>query len=378
MKSKCKLIPCWILGVAALIIVSILSILAWDYLPPIRDRFYKLTKYRSYPNNTATASSTPNEIVVDKKLGYRLPPAKHVLPAAKWVPQSYNNCGPATTSMILQYFGHNVSQTVTKAALRSNPTDSNVFTYEIQAYLKQYDLESKLFFNGSNERLKTLIANGFYIMVEDWLHPNEDIGHNTIIRGYDDSLGVFISDDSYIGVNITYRYEEFDQAMWRPFNREYLPIYQKDQEKLLKAIIGDDWEEKPMYERAIAQSLAEIKKNQNDLYAWFNLGSSYFGAGNLEQAKLAYEKARFIGWPRRMLWYQYQPIQVYNGLGEYQKALDLTAEGLKGNDTFAELHYEVAVAYRGLGNLERAKAEVNKALELYPNYAPAKTLQSQL
>jgi hypothetical protein len=38
------------------------------------------------------------------------PGERALLPGATWVPQTFNNCGPATTSMILQYFGHTVSQ----------------------------------------------------------------------------------------------------------------------------------------------------------------------------------------------------------------------------------------------------------------------------
>ena len=87
--------------------------------------------------------------------------------------------------------------------------------------------------------IKRLIANGFYVMAEDWLHPNEDIGHVTILRGYDDGEGVFIADDSYLGNNIVYKYEEFDQTQWKPFNREYLPLYLPDQEKKLRDLIAE-------------------------------------------------------------------------------------------------------------------------------------------
>src|SRR5687767_3807702 len=74
------------------------------------------------------------------------PGVRALLPGAKWVPQSFNNCGPATTSMLLQYFGHNVDQNTTKAKLRTNADDKNVFTYEIQNYLKDdYNIDSKLF-----------------------------------------------------------------------------------------------------------------------------------------------------------------------------------------------------------------------------------------
>ena len=162
--------------------------------------------------------------------------------------------------------------------------------------------------------LKRLIANGFYVVVEDWLHPNEDIGHVTIIRGFDDEQGVLIADDSYIGVNVTYPYEQFSATQWKAFNYEYLPLYTPANEALLRAIIGDVWESEVMYTNAVSMAKREIAKNENDMHAWFNLGTSLYGLGEYLEAKQAFEKSRSIGWPKRMLWYQLQPIQVYNCL----------------------------------------------------------------
>jgi len=73
-----------------------------------------------------------------------------------------------------------------------------------------------------------------------------------------------------------------------------------------------------------------------------------------------------------MLWYQIQPVQTYNELGEYQKALELAQIGLAANDSFAELHLESAIAYKGLGNLDLARQEVDKALASAPNFQAAR------
>ena len=300
------------------------------------------------------------------------PAEKALLPGARWVPQTYNNCGPATTAMVLQYFGFSVSQEETKAHLRSNSDDKNVFTYEIASYMKNdYDVHSKLLYGGDINLLKKLLANGFYVVIEDWLHPNEDIGHTTIIRGYDDEQGVLIADDSFIGVNITYPYEEFVNSQWKAFNYEYLPVYKSGNEELLKAIVGDSWDEETMYQKAAAKARNEIAANDSDLYAWFNLGTSLYALKDYSKAKEAFEKSRSIGWPRRMLWYQIEPIQTYNQLGEFQKAIELSNIALSNNDSFAEAHLEKAIAYKGLGELEKARAELNSALNYYPNFKKA-------
>ena len=294
------------------ILIGLVAFLA-VYGSKVKDRLQIFLQNPTYVGIPADSSEAESKI--NLLLGYKPAGVRALLPGATWVPQTFNNCGPATISMLLQYFGFSVSQEETKAALRSNPTDTNVFSYEIADYLKNvYSIDSKLFYNGNINLLKTLLANGFYVMVEDWLHPNEDIGHTTILRGYDDEKGVFISDDSFIGVNITYKYDIFDEGQWKPFNREYLVLYKKEQEPILKAIVGEDWDEKTMFRNAVKVNQKAVDNNPQDMYSWFNLGTSYYELGEYEKAKDAFEKSRNIGWPRRMLWYQIQPVQTYNQL----------------------------------------------------------------
>lgn len=320
------------------------------------------------PKGTRTFPTSPPQVSVEK---YNQPGTMVELPAAKWVPQTFNNCGPATTSMLLQYFGFNVGQDITKVALRTNPSDTNVFSYEISDYLRtEFGIGSKVMWNGNLQLVKTLLANGFYVMVEDWLHPNEDIGHNLIIRGYDDSEGVIITDDSYTGVGVKYKYEIFDDDQWKPFNREFMPVYKTEMEPLLRAIIGENWNEKTMHENSVKTNKAAVTSDPNDMYSWFNLGTSYYALGNYTEARVAFEKSRSIGWPKRMLWYQYQPVQTYNKLGEYQKAIEVAGLGLLNNDNYPEMHLELAVAYKGLNDNARAREEAEKAIKAAPNWKP--------
>jgi len=324
------------------------------------------------PEGNVIYTSPIDKMLKGQTIKPKEPGVKALLPGAKWVPQTFNNCGPATTSMVLQYFGFNVGQNETKAQLRTSPDDTNVFTYEMADYIrKDYGIESKLLYGGNVDLLKKLVANGFYVVVEDWLHPNEDIGHVTIIRGYDDEQGILIADDSFIGVNITYPYEQFTKTQWKAFNYEYLPVYKAGSEDLLKAIVGSSWDAKVMYQKTAQTARDEIAKDGGDMYAWFNLGTSLYSLKDYAGAKQAFERSRTIDWPRRMLWYQIQPIQTYNALKEYQKAIELADIALASNDSFAEAHLEKAIAYKGLGDIGRAREEANRTLFFYPNYKPA-------
>jgi len=300
---------------------------------------------------------------------------KVILKGATWVPQTYNNCGPATVSMALQHFGYTVDQETTKRALRTGDDDKNVFMYEVQNYLKSdYGVEYRLLYNGDEQKIKLLLSNGFYVMVEDWLHPGEDIGHFVIIRGYDDEKGVFIFDDSYLGNDTTHPYDAFVNAQWKPYNREYLVMYKPEQEQLAEKIIGDDWNETTMYQHAAVKAQAEIQQNPKDMYAYFNLGSSYFGLKEYDKAAKAYTASQSLGWPQRMLWYEIQPVQTMNELGRYDDAIKLADLGLWANDSFSELHFEKARAYKGLGQRDKAREEAEKTLLYSPNYEPAKEL----
>lgn len=282
---------------------------------------------------------------------YKKAPEYFVLPSSKWIPQTFNNCGPSATAMLLQHFGYNVTQEETKASLRTGDDDKNIFMYEISDYLRsEYGISSKIFYNGNLEVVKTLIANGFYVMAEDWMHPNEDIGHVIVITGYDDREGVLIADDSYIGVGVKYPYSQFDELQWKPFNREFMPVYKPEQEELVKAIIGENWNRETMYSGGVKTSTKENESNPNDMYAWFNLGMDYFGLGNYSKARDAFEKSRSLGWPSRMLWYQIEPVITYNKLGEYDKAIELANIGLAGNESFGELQKEKAFALESLSN----------------------------
>ncbi len=341
------------LVVVALYIAGFAGYLFLANKTSLLNEFYKpQNNLETTVNNVQEAAQEVLAAATLQKVEYKVAPESFSLPVSTWIPQTYNNCGPAATAMVLQHFGHNITQAETKANLRTGDDDKNIFMYEISDYLKEdFNIESKILINGDDQVIKTLIANGIYVMVEDWMHPNEDIGHVLILRGYDDVEGVFIGDDSFIGVGVKYPYGEFNETQWKVFNREYMPVYTRENEDLVKSIIGENWNEKTMYQNSVARNQKDTEANPNDMYAWFNLGTSHFYLGNYQEAKVAFETSRSLGWPNRMLWYQIEPIQNYNKLGEYKKAIELANIALAGNTTFYEVQDEKEVAVKALESL---------------------------
>lgn len=298
-------------------------------------------------------------------------PSRAVLPLMPFIAQTLNNCVPATISMALSTFDINVSQEVTRLALRTGHGDKNVFMYEAEEYLQnEHGLGSKLFYNGTDEILKRLLASGYYILIESIFEPGSDIGHNIILRGYDDEKGVFIITDTYAGPTIEMSYEQFAPT-WKAFNRDYIPVYKKEDSAKIRDIIGPDYNATNMYRSAIARNKIDVQKDPSDMYAWFNIGTSHYALGEYKEAEKAFDTSRKLGWPKRILWYQPQPVQTYNMVGRYETALELARSGLVANESYPELHYESAVALKGLGRIAEAKKEAEKTLSLDPDFTQA-------
>src|SRR3989344_446247 len=183
--------------------------------------------------------------------------------------QTFNNCGPATLSMMLSWYGKNVSQKELGDAMRpyqissGDNDDKTIFTYEFVEWARVYGLESIGKVNGDIELLKTFTANGIPVVVKTWLHVGDDIGHFRIVRGFDErgenlpaGSQVIIQDDSYEGPNKKISYFDF-LSMWQPFNYAYIIVYTPEQKGMVDTIIGEDSKEKVAWQNALTRAQKE-------------------------------------------------------------------------------------------------------------------------
>ncbi len=91
-----------------------------------------------------------------------------------------------------------------------------------------------------------------------------------------------------------------------------------------------------------------------------------------------FDEARNIGLPWRMLWYQFGPLEAYNAVGRYGETIALARATIdtKGpNDTYLpveEVYYYAGIAREALGETNNAIANYQTALQLNPNYTPAR------
>ncbi|MBN1992261.1 MAG: C39 family peptidase [Anaerolineae bacterium] len=288
--------------------------------------------------------------------------------AHQW--QTWNNCGPATLTMYMSYYGRPETQAEAAPALKPNRDDKNVSAHELAAYARTTGLEAIVRQGGTLEQLKRFLSNDIPVMAETWLvHEGDGLGHYRLITGYDDATGQFNTFDSLNGPDYKVSYEQF-AADWRVFNNLYIVVYAPAQADTVKSIIGADLDNTRMYERILAQAQAEVAANPNDAIAYFNQGEALTRLGRPQEAVVAFDRARQLGLHWRRLWYQFAPFEAYYAVGRYQDVLDLTAATLEGTGGLEEAYYYHGLALHATGQ-PGAEADFQAALEYNPLFTPA-------
>jgi tetratricopeptide (TPR) repeat protein len=325
------------------------------------------TQPASEPTATQTPTPTP-------------PPASVKLDAPQWEKEGPNNCGPATLTMYLRYYGWDGTQADITTVVKPNPDDRNVNVDELAYYVntKAGWLQVQFRVGMTLESVKRFVAAGVPVMIEEAFHdtqgywPNDDkwAGHYILITGYDDALQAFTTQDSYYGANRVVAYTTLD-ADWKAYNRVLIAVYLPDQADLVQSLFGRDWDEKTSREDALAAAQAETKANPNDNFAWFNVGTNQVYFEDYEDAAQAYDTARKLGLPQRMLRYQFGPFIAYFHTGRTDDLMSLVEYALKITPNSEEALLWHGWALYRKGNNAAALIEFNKALAAHPGYADA-------
>jgi tetratricopeptide (TPR) repeat protein len=202
--------------------------------------------------------------------------------------------------------------------------------------------------------------------------PNDGLGHYRLLTGYDDTARQFIFQDSFQapGVNVRIGYDAFDED-WRVYARAYMPVYRADQAELVAAIAGGDLDEAQLRQRALGVAEEELAARPNDAFAWFNLGMALTRVGRTAEAASAFDRARALRLPWRLLWYQFGPFEAYLAENRLNDVLALTNANLRQAPDLEESLYFRGKALEGLGRWAEARAAYDAALRANPKYAPA-------
>ena len=327
---------------------------------------------------TATPSPIPTATAVPLPETARLEGIQHQF-------QDWNNCGPATMAMTLSYFDLFLTQSDTAAVLKPNPEDRNVSPGEMSAYVnEQTPYESIHRVNGRLETLKQFIANGIPVIVEIGIDPPGEYrwlgwyGHYLLVVAYDDVNEQFFVYDSWFGTsdvpganadrngrNLTYAEVE---AYWPQFNRNYIAVYRPEEAETVAGIVGEDMDDTAMWNHSLVQAQADAAADPSNAFFWFNLGTSYNANGQYEQASTAFDQARSIGLPWRMLWYQFGPYEAYYQVGRYEDVILLADVTLEARPYFEESFYYKGLALAATGEAAAAEENLERAATFNPNF----------
>ncbi len=285
-----------------------------------------------------------------------------------------NNCGPASFATMISYWGVEMTLERARSFLKPDPDDPNVRPDEMVRLAESLGYHMVVRDNGNFEILKNFILAGYPVLIETGYDPEpETIGwtsHYLTLVGFSEADQGFIAMDTYRRPNWFYPYVELD-TYWRQFNRRYLVAYRPDQTAAVASIIGADMDNTTMYQNAAFTAQFELSLNRSDPFGWFNLGTSLTGLGRYEDAAYAFDEARRIGLPWRMLWYQFAPFETYLQVGRYDDVIALADAVLQKIPTEEPLYYK-AVALAAQGNLEEARSQLSNALHLNPNFDAAR------
>ncbi len=345
----------------------------------------KLPTSTPLPTLTPTVTPTPEPL-----------PAKVRLEGINRIQQSFNNCGPANLTQVLNWYGDETTQAIAAAYLKPNPEDRNVSPWQLSDYVNDFtSLRSTVHSNGTMEMLKKLLAAGFPVVIEKGYEPETLssqgwYGHYLTVFGYDDDLQVIYSMDSYLKVDpVNGRADSYDEfeRYWQEFNYSFYVVYEPDQEAKVNTILGSELlEPLKMWENAALRAQDEIELDPENAFVWFNLGTSLTRMGELigdsdfySNGAAAFDQALALGLPPRMLWYEFRPYLAYMKMGRYDDMIALSDAVFA---TQGGLNVEETYLYRGhallfQGDVAGATAAYQRALELNENFYPAEiALQS--
>jgi tetratricopeptide (TPR) repeat protein len=293
--------------------------------------------------------------------------------------QTWNNCGPATITMALSYYGWQNDQSYAASYLKPNREDKNVSPQELVDFVNERTAVRALWrMGGSLDLIKTLLSNDFPVVIESGLMPEayDWIGHYRALVAYDDSIETIYMYDSFLGKGdfdegIQESYADVDE-MWRHFNRIFIVIYEPDREAQLMTLLGDLATEEGAAEVAFNTAQAEARSNPQDGHAWFNMGTSLVELERYEEAANAFDQARRYGLPFRMTWYQFGPFIAYYETERYDDVQALAQNNLNNAEELEETYYWQGRVLLAQGNPNQAAVQFRQALRYNPNFEAAR------
>ena len=272
--------------------------------------------------------------------------------------------------MALSYYGWRRDQAFAAERLKPNREDKNVSPEELASFVEEEsNVKAIVRMGGTLDLLKLLVANEFPVVIEtgamfeayDW------IGHYRALVAYDEVYDVFFFFDSFLGVGdgaqgVSISYADVD-THWQAFNRTFIVVYEPQREALLRELMGSYWNETDAAMIAFETAQLEARRQPQNAFAWFNMGTSLVALERYQEAATAFDQANRTGQlPWRMHWYQYGAFAAYFHVGRYDDVMSLVRINQNNARELEETYYWQGRVQEARGNPQGAAASYRRAL----------------
>ena len=281
----------------------------------------------------------------------------------------------------LTYFGYEHNQRRAVEFLKPNIEDTNVSPEQMVQFVNQVasaEIGTRALYRvgGTPELLKELVANDFPVIVERGIQVEDSgwMGHYSLIVSYDDSLNEYRIFDSYFGYNggegRPYDQDSIEEG-WQAFNYTFIVLYEPARDADLSDILGDYANPITAAEIALEIAREQAADDPEDKWAWFNMGTSFTLLNNYQDAVIAYDRARTLNLPFRMMWYQFGPYIAYYQMGRFDDVLAIALASERTTPHVEETYYYRGLVYAAQGRADSAIFQFDKALSYNPNFTDA-------
>jgi tetratricopeptide (TPR) repeat protein len=302
--------------------------------------------------------------------------------------QDVNRCSAAALTIQLSYFIGERPYDAVIRGLNPNTEDVSVRLDEMVRYAEEtYGLKGVIRYGGTLDMLKSLLAAGFPVLVENVYYDgaggfDDWLSHNRIVMGYDDALQEIYTFDPLLGngpdnTGRPIPYTDVDER-WRPFNRDLLVLYRPEEEQALRAALGAHWDTVYNLNWALSLSEQELAGDNPDSFSLFNKGETLTLLGRYEEAAEAFDQARAIGLPWRVYWYMFGIFEAYLAVGRYDDVIALARSVIAGTPGVEEVYYYAARAFEATNDLLRAQANYEVAVMRNQYYTEARDALARL
>lgn len=270
-------------------------------------------------------------------------PAAVTLENIRHEQQGPDNCGPVTALTILGYHGTRVTQGQAVSALKDSPRDPQVTSLELAAYFGQYGLRSMIRSAGTPELIRSLVARGLPVVVQQRLHARSNVAHFRTVYGY--RSGRFLTSDPLRGPALWLTEAEF-RHLWHYYNGEYLIAYPASRQAEVYAVLGGDVRAATNWQRLKALATRNASAQPNDPYHWWGLGKANLRLGNVKAATENFDRAVALGVPTLYFLYRQEAFEAWTQAGHHAKTLKYASRALKIDPNSKELRKFISLARR--------------------------------